>query len=152
VAPALSSQPHLVGLRREPEVGRSLVSVEISTVLRQSPAQNDRCSPRPERGSGLLWTLPTTLVTMHLRSLGIRRDWSVFGVESRSRGRLAGRDCPSVRRVGMRRGTVGFTYGTLPRAYEGSRVDPACCVVVLEMYPGVQVVYRLAEETTLALK
>lgn len=69
--------------------------------------------------------LPTMLATRRLHSPGIHPGWSVVDVQSRSIGRLAECDCQGVRRVGVLQDTVGFTYGTLPRACEGSRGVPA---------------------------
>lgn len=124
-APTLSFPPHLEGLRREPEVGRILVSAVIWTAARLFPARIDRYSRRLERGLSLSWTLPTRLATKRLHLPGIHRGSFAVGVGSRSTVRLAGCDCQEVRRVGMQWEAVGFTYEMLPRACEGSLGDPA---------------------------
>lgn len=124
-APALSFPLHLEELRREPEVGRTLVSAMIWTAPRLSSTQNDRCSHQPEREPGPLLMLPTVLATRRLHLLGIHPGLSVVDAESQSIGRLAECDCQGVRPVGVYLETVGFTYGTLPRAYEGSPGVPA---------------------------
>lgn len=123
-APTLSSPPHLEGLHREPEVGRTLVFAVIGTAPRLSSARIDRYSRRLERGLSFSWMLPIMLATMRPRSLDIHRGLFVSGVGSRSIGRLAGSDCQGVRRVGMQWEAVGFTYEMLPRACEGSLGDP----------------------------
>ena len=100
-APALFFPPHLGGPRREPEGGRTLVSVMIWTALHPSSGRNDRCSRQPEKESGLLSMLPIVLATRRLHLLGIHPGLFVVDAESRSIGRLAERDCQGVRRVGV---------------------------------------------------
>lgn len=123
--PALFCRLHPVRLHREPEVDHTPASVVLLTIARLSSARSDRCSCQLEREPSPPWMLQRVLVTRRQNSRGIHRGLCSFGVESRNIVRLAGRGCKDVRRVDMGRETEGFTYGTLPRACEGSRGGPA---------------------------